>query len=180
LNDVVITTGTLVDNQVVKYDSTSQTWINIVLDYSEIANTPDIPADISDLTDTTSLIPTDTNELTNGANFITASAIPAADINNWLGSEDLADAGAVNLSKSAAYFTTSTAETATLAAASTEGKIIVLAAADVSLGSMVVTVTDPSWTGAGTITFAAQGAACTLQYINSKWYCIGNNGATFA
>jgi len=45
---------------------------------------------------------------------------------------------------------------------------------------MVITVTNPGWGGAGTITFSAVGQACILQYINSKWFCIGNNGAAFA
>jgi hypothetical protein len=31
-----------------------------------------------------------------------------------------------------------------------------------------------------TITFNTRGQACTLMYINSKWFCIGNNGAAFA
>jgi hypothetical protein len=48
------------------------------------------------------------------------------------------------------------------------------------VGDMVITVTNPAWGGAGTITFSAAGQACTLQYINSKWFCIGNNGAVFA
>jgi hypothetical protein len=40
--------------------------------------------------------------------------------------------------------------------------------------------TSPSfWALRGTITFTAQGNACTLQYINNRWFCIGNNGATF-
>jgi hypothetical protein len=49
-------------------------------------------------------------------------------------------------------------------------------------GDMVITVTNAGWksTGTGTITFANIGEACTLQYINSKWFCIGNNGAVFA
>jgi len=46
--------------------------------------------------------------------------------------------------------------------------------------SMVITVANPGWTGAGTITFDDVGQACSLQYINNKWFCIGNNGATFA
>ena len=49
-----------------------------------------------------------------------------------------------------------------------------------SLGNMVITVTNPGWGNLGTITFANIGDACTLQYIASKWFCIGNNGATFA
>jgi hypothetical protein len=47
-------------------------------------------------------------------------------------------------------------------------------------GDMVITVTNPGWTGSGTITFSNVGSACTLQYIASKWFCIGNNGAVFA
>ena len=49
-------------------------------------------------------------------------------------------------------------------------------------GNMVLTVTNAGWqsSGTGTMTFANIGEACTLQYINSKWFCIGNNGVTFA
>ena len=47
-------------------------------------------------------------------------------------------------------------------------------------GDMVITVTNPAWGGAGTMTFDTVGQGCTLQYINSKWFCIGNNGVTFA
>lgn len=38
---------------------------------------PTVPSDISELTDTTGVIPTNTNELTNGAGFITSGDIPA-------------------------------------------------------------------------------------------------------
>ena len=47
-------------------------------------------------------------------------------------------------------------------------------------GDMVITVTNPGWGGTGTMTFSAIGDGCTLQYINSKWFCIGNNGVVFA
>ena len=48
-------------------------------------------------------------------------------------------------------------------------------------GDMVITVTNAGWksSGTGTITFSAIGAGCTLQYINNKWFCIGQNGVTF-
>ena len=49
-----------------------------------------------------------------------------------------------------------------------------------SAGNMVITVTNPGWGGTGTITFSVVGQGCTLQYVNSKWFCIGNNGAVFA
>jgi hypothetical protein len=50
------------------------------------------------------------------------------------------------------------------------------------LGDMVITVTNAGWktSGTGTITFDTIGDACTLQYINAKWFCIGNNGCVFA
>jgi hypothetical protein len=95
-------------------------------------------------------------------------------------SEDLAAAAAASLTTTASYFSTSAAETATLAAG-TNGQIkTFMMAAD--SGDMVITVTNAGWkaSGTGTITFDAIGDGCTLQYINSKWYCIGNNGCTFA
>ena len=95
-------------------------------------------------------------------------------------SEDLAASGAASLTTYNSYFTTATAETATLAAG-TEGQIKVFNATSVTAGNMVITVTNAGWqsSGTGTITFASRGTSCTLQYVNSKWYCIGNNGATF-
>jgi hypothetical protein len=94
------------------------------------------------------------------------------------GSEDLANAGAASLTKTASYFSTAAAETATLAAG-TDGQIKTFAMVATS-GNMVITVANPAWGGAGTITFSAVGQACTLQYINNKWFAIGNNGCAFA
>ena len=95
-------------------------------------------------------------------------------------SEDLAASAAASLTTYNSYFTTAAAETATLAAG-TEGQVKVFNATDVTAGNMVITVTNAGWqsSGTGTITFASRGTSCTLQYVNSKWYCIGNNGATF-
>jgi len=93
-------------------------------------------------------------------------------------SEDLGNGAAANLALTTSYFTTAAAETATLAAGA-EGQIKVFAMRGDS-GDMVITVTNPAWGGAGTITFSAVGQACTLQYISAKWFCIGNNGAAFA
>ena len=96
------------------------------------------------------------------------------------GSEDLASAAAASLTKTTSYFSTAGAETATLAAG-TDGQVKVLAMAADS-GDMVITVTNAGWksSGTGTITFNDIGDAVTLMYTNSKWYCIGNNGAVFA
>jgi hypothetical protein len=93
-------------------------------------------------------------------------------------SEDLADAAAANLLVTSSYFTTVAAETATLAAG-TPGQIKTFMMNGTS-GDMVITVTNPGWGGSGTMTFSAVGDGCTLQYINSKWFCIGNNGVVFA
>jgi hypothetical protein len=94
--------------------------------------------------------------------------------------EDLANAGAANLSLTASYFSTAGPETATLAAGA-PGQIKTFAMYADS-GDMVITVTNAGWktSGTGTITFDTIGDACTLQYINSKWFCIGNNGCVFA
>mgnify|MGYP003633777703 FL=1 len=95
-------------------------------------------------------------------------------------SEDLAAAGAASLTLATSYFTTAAAETATLAAGA-EGQVKTFAMVGDG-GDMVITVTNAGWkaSGTGTITFAAIGDACTLQYIASKWFCTGNNGTTFA
>ena len=95
-------------------------------------------------------------------------------------SEDLAASAAASLTKTTSYFTTAGSETATLAAGAT-GQIKVFSAVDVTAGNMVITVSNAGWkaSGTGTITFGSRGTSCTLQYTNSKWYCIGNNGCTF-
>ena len=95
-------------------------------------------------------------------------------------SEDLSASAGANLAVTTSYFSTSSAETATLAAGAT-GQIKVFSAVDVTSGNMVITVSNAGWksSGTGTITFATRGAGCTLQYTNSKWFCIGNNGCTF-
>jgi len=96
-------------------------------------------------------------------------------------SEALTNAAAANLAITASYFTTSAAETATLAAG-VAGQIKTFSAVDITAGNMVITVTNAGWksSGTGTITFSTRGASCILQYVDSKWFCIGNNGAAFA
>jgi hypothetical protein len=93
-------------------------------------------------------------------------------------SENLAASTAANLALTTSYFSTVTNSTATLAAG-VSGQIKTFVMIQQS-GNMVITVTNPGWGGAGTITFNATGKACTLQYVNNKWFCIGNNGAAFA
>jgi hypothetical protein len=90
----------------------------------------------------------------------------------------LGNGNAISLATTASYFSTTGAWTATLADGA-DGQIKTLAMV-ANGGNMVITVATPGWGGAGYITFSAVGQACTLQYINSKWFCIGNNGAVFA
>ena len=92
--------------------------------------------------------------------------------------EDAGSTEATPLTTHATYYNTGAGgETSTLATG-TEGQIKVLAMESHGGGNMVVTVSNPAWSGS-TVTLSAQGQACTLQYIDSKWYCIGNNGCTF-
>lgn len=95
-------------------------------------------------------------------------------------SENLTDTAAANLALTTSYFSTVTASTATLAAG-VGGEVKIFAMVSAS-GNMVITVANAGWksSGTGTITFSAIGQACTLRYLQSKWFCIGNNGAVFA
>jgi len=95
-------------------------------------------------------------------------------------SEDLAAGAGASLSKTTSYFSTSAAEVATLAAG-VAGQIKVFAMYADS-GDMVITVSNAGWksSGTGTITFNDIGDACTLMYINAKWFAIGANGVAFA
>ena len=103
-------------------------------------------------------------------------------------SENLADTANVNAAVTTSYFSTVTSTTAQLLAG-VPGQIKTLAMYSAS-GNMRITVSNAGWktSGTGNILFTTTGQACTLQYINSnvaniaasKWFCIGNNGATFS
>ena len=116
----------------------------------------------------------------NGGTTVTVSEVnkQIQPFNN--SSENLTDTSAANLALTTSYFSTVTASTATLAAG-VNGQIKTFAMYAES-GNMVITVTNAGWktSGTGTITFNAIGEGCILQYVNSKWICIGNNGAAFA
>lgn len=98
-------------------------------------------------------------------------------------SEDLANGAAANTAITTSYVTATGSETATLAAG-VEGQIKIFAYYSESAGGnqMQITVTNAGWktSGTGTVTLTTIGEACILRYINSKWFCIGNNGCTFA
>jgi hypothetical protein len=91
--------------------------------------------------------------------------------------EDGGNGVAIPLTNHATFIQTGGAETSTLGAG-TEGQIKVIVM-EATAGDMVTTVTNAAWGGSSIITFDAVGDAVTLQYIDSKWYCIGNNGAVF-
>lgn len=92
--------------------------------------------------------------------------------------EAMANGDAANLAVTVSTFSTTGAWTGTLGAA-TSGQIKMFVMRGDS-GDMVITVTNPAWGGAGTITFNDVGDGCTLIYIGAKWYCVGNNGCVFA
>lgn len=86
----------------------------------------------------------------------------------------------VNLTTTATYFATTGPSTSNLAAGyNGQIKTIMM---NTDGGDMEITVTNAGWktSGTGVITFNTIGSAVTLQYINSKWFCIGNNGAVFS
>ncbi|NDB59443.1 hypothetical protein EB001_13480 [bacterium] len=95
--------------------------------------------------------------------------------------EDAGDGVATSLATSTTYYITGGAETSTLADG-VSGQIKILVGNTLP-GAMVVTVAHAGWkagNAAGTITLTPKGDACTLQFVNGAWYCIGNNGCAFA
>jgi hypothetical protein len=65
-------------------------------------------------------------------------------------------------------------------AAGAEGQIKILAYANTIVGNCLITVTNAAWGGSGQANLSAVGSAATFQYINGKWFCVGNNGVTFS
>jgi hypothetical protein len=97
------------------------------------------------------------------------------------GGQLLTNGSTVDLNVTATYFTTTTSSAASLAAGAT-GQIKTFMMSGYG-GDMVIAVTNPGWKlpagGLGIMTFTGIGQACTLQYMNGKWFCVGNNGVTF-
>lgn len=168
-------------------------WVQVQITVSSAAHTVTLPASVtygtSNLQGYASNVITFNQAGTYTFLFVTSdggSNISIFDMNRnrdplYLPSaEDLAASAGASLTKTTSYFSTLAAETATLAAG-VPGQIKVFAMYGDS-GDMVITVTNAGWksSGTGTITFSAIGQACTLQYINNKWFCIGNNGCVFA
>ena len=120
--------------------------------------------------------------------YQSGASITVSQVNNLLSpfnntKEALTNGAAATTSITSSYITATGSDTATLAAG-VEGQVKIFAYFSESAGGnqMVITVTNAGWktSGTGTITITTVGQACTLRYINSKWFCIGNNGCTFA
>lgn len=109
-------------------------------------------------------------------------------------SEDLLNGSQASLDKTVTYFNTTSQETGFLSAdGASEGQIKIFVMRDLLKGqsvdpnapakTMIITVTRPGWKlseSTGTMTFANEGVACTMQFLGNRWYCVGNNGVTFA
>ena len=196
LYQTIIATGSLVLDFVEDSYPASGVYgqVKIKVTVNNVAHTLTLPTEVSVNNQGIQGLNTSTNVITfaatgvyeflfetsdNGATFIvTESNKRIQPFNN--SSEDLAASAAASLSLTTSYFSTAAAETATLAAG-VQGQIKTFAMY-ATTGDMVITVTNAGWktSGTGTITFDTIGDACTLQYINAKWFCVGNNGCVFA
>ncbi len=201
LYQTIIATGSVVLNFVADSYPTAGVYgqVKIKVTINNVAHTLRFPSQVTVNNQGIQGLDTSTNTITfaatgvyeflfetsdNGATFIVVESNKRIQpFNN--SSENLAASGAANLALTTSYFSTVVPTTATLAAG-VNGQVKVFALyadiGDSSLDNMVIIVTNAGWktSGTGTITFDTIGDACTLQYINAKWFCIGNNGCVFA
>lgn len=95
--------------------------------------------------------------------------------------QTIAANGNVSLSTTTSLFTSNADPILSNLATGSSGQIKILAYGNSSSdGNCLVTVTNAAWGGSNIANVSVIGSACTLQYINSKWYCIGNNGVVFS
>lgn len=85
----------------------------------------------------------------------------------------------LSLAVTTSVVTTSADITGNLAAGS-DGQIKILAYGNTTTGNCLVTVTNSAWGGSNLANLSAVGSAATFQYINNKWFCVGNNGVAFS
>ena len=118
---------------------------------------------------------------TNGSLSVNmGSNVPVTGILTLSGSEELADGDAASLLITSSYMYPIGAETNTLGAG-TAGQVKIFALVDIgpyNTGSRLISVTNAAWNGQQ-VKLNSVAAACTLQYINDMWFCVGNNGADF-
>jgi len=129
-------------------------------------------ADISLSGDYASVILISNITTTNAGNVVSWTAIYPA----FNGSDEVSPSEAISLGTTVSYFSVSGTVSATLAAG-TEGQVKVLVMQSAS-GTMTVTVSNAGWksSGSGTVAFNRTGDSCYLQYVQNKWYVVGNNG----
>jgi hypothetical protein len=98
------------------------------------------------------------------------------------GTDIVANLGNASLTTATSLFNVGNTDQTANLVAGVNGQVKVLALSAKGTGNVTVTVNNAGWktSGAGTVQLTALGDGCTLQYFNSKWYCIGNNGAAFA
>jgi hypothetical protein len=87
--------------------------------------------------------------------------------------------GNVSLASSTTVFTQASNIVGNLAAGQS-GQVKILAYGNASAGNTLITVANAAWGGANVANLSAVGSACTMQYVNSKWFVVGNNGVTFS
>lgn len=93
--------------------------------------------------------------------------------------ETVAGNANLSLTVTTSVVTTSADITGNLAAGS-DGQIKILAYGNTTTGNCLVTVTNSAWGGSNLANLSAVGSAATFQYINNKWFCVGNNGVAFS
>jgi hypothetical protein len=93
--------------------------------------------------------------------------------------ESFAANGNVSLTTSTTVFTSSANRVGNLNAGTT-GQIKILAYGNAAAGNTRITVANAAWGGSNIANLSAVGSACTMQWVSSKWFVIGNNGVTFS
>lgn len=176
LGDVAFQGG-LVNGQVLKYNSTINKWVN---DQDEVT----IIDSIDQIGDVVIQLPLLNNQILKYNSLDDQWKNVDPDITDYKG-EISETSGEITLTTSVTFFNTGSGpapDSMLLPISSTTGLVKTLAMAIDGGADMVVTVFNPGWkiTGNGFITFSSIGQSCILQVINDRWFCIGNNGATFS
>jgi hypothetical protein len=108
-----------------------------------------------------------------------ALPISVGQINYFFGEDTFAANGNISLQTGTTVITSSSNLVGNLAAG-TSGQIKVLAYGNTSAGNTLITVADAAWGGSNIANLSARGSAATFQYVDGKWFCVGNNGVTFS
>jgi len=116
---------------------------------------------------------------TNSGSTITVNEASRA-LQPFTSSYTLSANGNVSLAATTTLITVSSNLVANLSNGISTGQLLNIIYANASTGNSIITVSNAGWGGSGKATLTTSGSACTLQYINSKWYCIGNNGVAFS